>query len=104
MNNQELQVSNDTAYFPASSAFLRRRYPIDPQLSEPLAEALGQAYASAALVTLLILLLSFSLFITAAAVSRSPLLNGHAKTGQEVQRVEPPAALLTAQAPVTTAR
>jgi hypothetical protein len=97
MNNQDLKITNDTAYFPASSAYLRPRYPIDPQLSEPLAEALGQAYASTALVSLLILLLSFSLFMVAASVSRRP--SPDVRTGQ--QTVQP--AFLTAQVPMTAA-
>ncbi len=104
MKNQDLQVSNDTAYFPASAAYLRPRYPVDPQLSEPLAEALGQAYASTALVSLRILLVSFSLFITAAAVSRSPLLNHSTNSRHQAQQEEvvaPPAALAV-QVPVTT--
>ena len=90
MNNQDLLITNDTAYFPASSAYLRPRYPIDPQLSEPLAEALGQAYASTALVSLLILLLSFSLFMAVASATRRPASD--VRTGQ--QTVEP--AFLTA--------
>ena len=98
MKNQDLQVSNDTAYFPASAAYLRPRYPIDPQLSEPLAEALGQAYANTALVSLLILLVTFSLFMAAVSTSRSAVNN--VKTGQ--QTTEP--AVLTAQVPVTAAR
>ena len=103
MKNQDLQVSNDTAYFPASAAYLRPRYPVDPQLSEPLAEALGLAYASTALVSLLILLVSFSLFITAAAISRSPVLN-QSNNNHQVQQEEvvPPPAALTAQVPVTS--
>ena len=100
MKNQEIQVSNDTAYFPASSAYLRPRYPIDPQLSEPLAEALGKAYASTALVSLLILLVSFSILAAAASVSHRPVSADHGKTGQQLEQVVEPV-VLTAHVPVT---
>lgn len=108
MNKEQIQVANDTAYFPASVAFLRPRYPIDPKLSEPLAEALGSAYASTALLSLLILLLSFSLFVAAAGISRIP--NARARTSEVQQQQQLPAttaaapAVLTARVPVAEAR
>ncbi len=104
MNKEQLQVANDTAYFPASAAFLRPRYPIDPKLSEPLAEALGGAYASTALLSLLILLLSFSLFVTAAGISRIPSAARRASEMQQLPATTAEPAVLTARVPVAEAR
>lgn len=66
MNNNELNVFNDTAFFTASDSYLRPRYPMVPEASAPVSEGLSHKFGQLALVGLLVLSVVLVLALSAA--------------------------------------